>query len=402
MMTRARAKLPRPRDRKTRMPTVKSHGAAYLLLVGLSAVATMLNACEEQKQETAAPPPPAVDVAEVTVQDVPIVMEFSGTLTPIQRVEIVPRVSGYIVSRNFTEGTLVKKDDLLYQIDPRPYQSTLDQAKAQLQTTRADLEFWSSEVGRYERLVKSGGVSQEKLDATIANRNKYMAQASENEANIASAELNLKFTRINAPMDGRVQQTRVFEGANVTAQQSVLTEIVQLDPINVVFSVTQSKAYELQRLQTAGTGYPIEKMVVRLRLADGTPYQTAGKIDFVSAKTNATTDSVVVRGVLANHRDAKAGYSFLPGQYVPVLLTVGSLPGALLVPRVALIQNQVGTFVFVVGSDNKVERRKIEIGRAHKDLRVVTKGLTKGERVVVAGLQKIKDGMTVEVKAGKK
>lgn len=376
-------------------------GAGNLLLAGFTAVAAMLGACEEQKQEAKAPPPPVVDVAEVTAQDVPISMEFSGTLTAIQRVEVVPRISGYIVSRNFTEGTVVEKGDLLYRIDPRPYQAAFDEAKAQLEITKADLEFWTSEVGRYERLVKSGGVSQEKLDATIANRNKYRAQVAENEANIASAALNLDFTKISSPMAGRIQQTHVFEGANVTAQHSVMTEIVQLDPINVVFSVTRSEVHEVQRLQEAGNGYPIEKMVVHLRLPDGTLYRSPGKIDFISARINVTTDSMAVRGVVANHKNEELGYSFLPGQYVPVLLTVGNLPGALMVPRVALIQNQAGTFAFVVGSDNKAERRKIEVGQVYKGLRVVTKGLTKGERVVVAGLQKVKDGMTVEVRASK-
>jgi RND family efflux transporter MFP subunit len=384
------------------MSNLQSRSAKYLVVGGLMAVATMLAACEEQKKEAAAPPPPTVNVAEVATQDVPIVMEFSGTLDAIQRVEIVPRVSGYIMSRHFTEGAFIKKGDLLYEIDPRPYQNTLDQAKAQLQTTRADLKFWASEVERYERLVKSGGVSQEKLEATIANRNKYTAQVSENEANIASAELNLSFTKINAPMDGRIQQTTVFEGANVSQQQSVLTEIVQLDPINVIFNVTRNEAYEVQRLQAAGTGYAIDKMTVQLRLPDRTLYPSVGKIDFVSAKINATTDSAIVRGILPNHRDEKVGYTFLPGQYVPVLLTAGSIPDALVIPSVALIQTQAGIFVFVVGSDNKVERRKIEIGRAYKDLHVVTKGLEKGEKVVVAGLQKIKNGLTVEVKAAEK
>jgi RND family efflux transporter MFP subunit len=402
MISLARAKILRPRNGMGRMQNLQSRSAKNLVVGALVAVATMLAACEEQQKQAATPPPPTVNVAEVVTQDVPIVMEFSGTLDAIQRVEIVPRVSGYIMARHFTEGAFINKGDLLYEIDPRPYQATLDQAKAELETTRADLKFWTSEVERYERLVKSGGVSQEKLEATIANRNKYTAQVSENQANIASAALNLGFTKINAPMDGRIQQTRVFEGANVSQQQSVLTEIVQVDPINVIFNVTRNEAFEVQKLQAAGTGYPIDKMTVQLRLPDGTLYPSIGRIDFVSARIDATTDSALVRGVLANHRDEKVGYTFLPGQYVPVLLTAGSIPNALVIPSVALIQTQAGTFVFVVGSDNKVERRKIEIGRVHKDLRVVTKGLEKGEKVVVAGLQKIKNGMTVEVKPAKK
>jgi RND family efflux transporter MFP subunit len=402
MISLRRAKSPRAGEGTRRRPRPASRGARSLPFAGLASLAALLAACEEQKQPAAAPPPPTVEVAEVASQDVPIVIEFSGTLKAIQRVEIVPRVSGYVMSRHFTEGGFVEKGDLLYEIDPRPYQSQLDQAKAALQTTKAELEFWTSEAARYERLVKSGGVSQEKLEATVANRNKYTAQISENEASIASAALDLGYTKIHAPMDGRIQQTHVFAGANVTQQQSVLTEVVQLDPIHVIFNITRSEAFEVQKLQTEGTGYPIDEMVVHLRLADGTLYRSPGKIDFVSAKINATTDSAVVRGVLPNHRDEKVGYSFLPGQYVPVLLTVGSLSGALVIPRVALIETQAGTFVFVVGDDGKVARKKVEVGRVHKDLRVVTKGLAKGEKVVVAGLQKIKDGMTVEVKAAGK
>ena len=201
------------------------------------------------------------------------------------------------------------------------------------------------------------------------------------------------------PFDGRVQQTRVNPGANVTEQQDVLTEVIQLDPIQVIFNVTRTEAFEVQKLQAQDIAYPVEDMVVELFLPDGSLYEQKGKIDFVGAEIDPTTDTVLARGSLPNTHSAKGVLNLLPGQYVPVQVTVGVIPKALVVPEAAVVETQEGDFVYVIGDDNKIERRKVEFGRSYDHLRVVTSGLKAGEKLVMEGIQKVKAGVTVALQA---
>jgi membrane fusion protein (multidrug efflux system) len=351
------------------------------------------------KKQAVKPAPPDVQVTEVRQGKVPIVMEFSGTIKAIKIVDIIPRVSGYINERHFEEGTFVKKDDPLYTIDPRPYQARLDADKAQLKLDQATLAFWKKETKRYQSLVKQGAASREKTEATIAKRDELLAKVAKDKANIENAQLNLDFTNITAPFDGRIQETRINVGNLVQQQRDVLTTLVQMDPVYVVFNISRGDVFNIQLLKRQGKLFETEDMRIEIQLPDGSMYSRQGKVNFISYQINPTTDTVLVRGIIANNKDQAVGdYDLIPGQYAPVRLIVGQNPAALLIPQPALVESQIGKQVFVVNADNKVESRSVEVGRGYQGQWIIKKGLKKGEKIIVEGTQKVRPGVVVNAK----
>ncbi|MGD9290394.1 MAG: efflux RND transporter periplasmic adaptor subunit, partial [Desulfobacterales bacterium] len=336
----------------------------------------LLTGCDgKAEKQPAKPAPPDVQVAEVIQGKVPIVREFSGTIKAIKTVDIIPRVSGYIDERYFEEGTFVKKGDPLYLIDPRPYKAKLDAYKAQLKLDQAGLAFWQKETKRYESLAKQGAASKEKTEGTIAKRDELLATVAKDKADIENAKLDLSFTRITAPFDGRVQETRINVGNLVQQQRDVLTTLVQLDPVYVVFNISRSHVFEIQLLKRQGKLFEIADMRIEIQLPDGSTYSQQGQVNFISFQINPATDTVLVRGIIANKKDQAVGdYDLIPGQYAPVRLILGEDPAALLIPQPALVESQIGRQVFVVNADNKVESRSVEIGRGYQGQWVIKKG----------------------------
>jgi membrane fusion protein (multidrug efflux system) len=369
-------------------------------LAPLGLIVLLTVTCDgKAKKQPVKPAPPDVQVTEVAQGKVPIVMEFSGTIKAIKIVDIIPRVSGYIDERQFEEGTFVKKDDPLYLIDPRPYKARLDADKAQLKLDRAGLAFWQKETKRYTKLVKQGAASKEKTEGTIAKRDELLATVAKDKANIENAQLDLDFTNITAPFDGRIQETRINVGNLVQQQRDVLTTLVKLDPVYVVFNVSRSHVFEIQLLKRQGKLFETKDMRVEILLPDGSTYTRQGKINFISFQINPTTDTVLVRGIIPNNKDRAVGdYDLIPGQYAPVRLILGQDPAALLIPQPALVESQIGKQVFVVNQDNKVESRSVEVGRGYQGQWVIRKGLKKGEKVIVEGTQKVRPGMVVNSK----
>ncbi len=366
-------------------------GVLLFLLIGCDGKA---------KKQAVKPSPPDVQVAEVTPRKVPIVMEFSGTIKAIKIVDIIPRVSGYINERHFEEGTFVKEGDPLYLIDPRPYKAQLDAYNAQLKLDQASLTFWRKETKRYQSLVKQGAASREKTEATIAKRDEALATVAKDKANIENAQLDLSFTNITAPFDGRIQETRINVGNLVQKQRDVLTTLVQMDPVYVVFNISRSDVFNIQLLKRQGKLFEIKDMRIEILLPDGSTYTRQGMVNFISYRINPTTDTVLVRGIIENNKDQGIGdFDLIPGQYAPVRLIVGQDPAALLIPQPALVESQIGKQVFVVNQDNKVESRSVEIGRGYQGQWVIRKGLKKGERVIVEGTQKVRPGVVVNAKA---
>ena len=370
-----------------------------LAALGLTILLTV--ACDgKAKKQAVKPQPPDVAVAEVVQEKVPIVMEFSGTIKAIKTVDIVPRVSGYIEKRYFEEGTIVKTGDPLYLIDPRPYKARLDAYMAQLKLDQAALAFWEKETKRYGSLVKQGAASKEKTEGTIAKRDEMLATVEKDKADIENAALDFSFTKITAPFNGRTQETRINVGNLVQQQRDVLTTLVQMDPIYVVFNISRNQVYEIQKQKRQGKVLPVEEMRTEVLQPDGSKYPHEGKINFISFRINPTTDSVLVRATLPNRKSGgTGGYDLIPGQYAPVRLILGENANALLIPQPALVESQIGKQVFVVNADNKVETRKVEIGRGYQGQWIIKKGLKKGEKVIVEGTQKVRPGMVVKPKA---
>lgn len=360
----------------------------------------LLIGCDgKAKKQAVKPPPPDVLVTEVTQGAVPIVMEFSGTIKAIKTVDIVPRVSGFIDKRYFKEGSLVKKGDPLYLIDPRPYKARLDAYEAQLKLDQAALDFWEKETRRYTSLAKQGAASKEKKENATSQRNELRAKVEKDEADIVNAKLDLSFTAVTAPFDGRIQQTRINVGNLVQEQRDVLTTLVQMDPVYVVFNTSRSRIFEIQLLKQQGKLFETEEMRIEILLPDGSTYTRQGRINFISFQINPTTDSVLIRGTISNNQDRGLGdYDLIPGQYAPVRLILGQDPAALLIPQPALVESQIGNQVFVVNQDQKVEARSVEVGRGYQGQWVIKKGLKKGEKVIVEGTQKVRPGVEVNSK----
>ncbi len=370
------------------------------ILAALGLILLLTVACDgKAKKQPVKPAPPDVQVTEVTEGKVPIIREFSGTIKAIKTVDIIPRVSGYINERHFEEGTFVKKDDPLYLIDPRPYKSQLDAYQAQLKLDQAGLAFWQKETKRYKKLVKQGAASKEKTEGTVAKRNEALATVAKDKANIENAQLDLSFTDITAPFDGRIQQTRINVGNLVQKQRDVLTTLVQMDPVYVVFNISRSDFFEIQLLKRQGKLFETKDMRIEILLPDGSEYTLQGKINFISYQINPTTDTVLVRGIIANKKDQGVGdFDLIPGQYAPVRLILGQDPAALLIPQPALVESQIGKQVFVVNQENKVESRSVEVGRGYQGRWIIKKGLKKGEKIIVEGTQKVRPGVVVNAK----
>jgi membrane fusion protein (multidrug efflux system) len=341
-------------------------------------------------------PPPRVQVAEVAQQTIPITMEFSGTAKAVKSVDIIPRVSGYIMERHFTEGDYVKEGAPLYLIDPRTYQADLDAAQAKLERDKASLAFWEKEVVRFTRLAKKGAGSMEDKEKAVAHRDETKATISQDQAKLDNAQLDLGFTKIDAPFTGRIQQTRINVGQLVEQQKDVLTTLVQIDPIHVVFNVSRTRAYEIQQLRREGLGMrTLADYKADLRLPDGSLYPHQGTLDFVSSKVDPTTDTLTVRAVFPNPHTEGRDSTLIVGQYVPVMLHVGHRD-ALLIPQPALVQSQAGDHVYVL-KDGKVEHRAVRVDGAFQQDWVIADGLKAGEQVVVQGVQKVRGGMPVTV-----
>ncbi len=385
------------------MPTMKPGRmtATRMLTAAAGVCLLLLTGCSDKPGETVAPPPPPdVLVAEVTQQTVPIIMSFSGTVKSIKSVDIIPRVSGFIEARYFEEGTYVNEGDPLYLIDPRPFQAALDAEKAQLKEHEASAVFWKSEEQRYTKLAKVGAGSVEDKEKAIARRAEMLAKIEEDKANIETAQLNLGYTNITAPFSGRIQDTRINVGQLVHEQQDILTTLKQIEPIYVIFHVSRRQVSRIQRLRREGLVFESYRdFIVEVDLANRTRYSKPGKMSYISAQIDPTTDTMEFRAEFPNPLVKREQIALIPGQYVPVHLTVGEDPDTLLVPGPALVQSQVGTQVFVVNEENKVESRTVEVGRAYQHQWIITKGLKKGDRVIYQGLQKVRPGMVVNVRS---
>lgn len=341
------------------------------------------------------PPPPTVTVSEVKAQTAPIIRTFNGTIQAVKTVQIIPQVTGYLKKRSFTEGALVKEGDPLYLIDPRPFEAALAEAQAQLEDDQASADFYAKEAARYEKAEEKAATSVQLMQQAQASLAEAKATVAKDKAAIESAKLNLEYTNITAPFTGRIQTTQENIGALVTAEQTVLTTLVQIDPIYVEFSISRREMFELQGL--LGSDFLFDPEVrVSLILPDGKDYGEKGKIDFAASQVNPLTDSVLVRAVIPNKGGDGPDLDLVSGQYAQVNVFLAEQPNAIVIPREALIQTQSGPHVYVVGADNKAEMRMIELDRVYAQYQIVRSGLKPGEKVIVSGLQSVKDGLTVK------
>jgi RND family efflux transporter MFP subunit len=342
-----------------------------------------------------APPPPQVSVATVLEKRVKDWDEFTGRLQAVETVEIRPRVSGYIDKVAFTEGSLVKRGALLFVIDPRPYQAEYDRAAADVKRYKTALELGSIELVRVQRLKDSGAVSQEELDERKSTVAQAEANVAGSQAALEAAALNLNFTRVTSPIDGRVSRAEVTRGNLVTGGingGTLLSSVVSMDPIYIYFDADEQSylryakmAREGERSSSRETGNPVQ-----VGLADEEGFPHAGTMDFVDNQLNPQTGTIRGRAVLPN-KDGQ----FTPGLFARVQLLGSGEYSAILIEDRAVNTDQSQKYVLLLGANNQIEYRKVKLGRVIDGLRVVREGLKAGDVIVVNGAQRVHPGVTV-------
>jgi membrane fusion protein (multidrug efflux system) len=344
------------------------------------------------------PPPPEVVVATVRVGAVPDRREYVGNVRAVEAVEVRARVRGYLIEQRFADGQLVKKGDLLFRIDPSTYQVALAGAKGDLARARATAEGARREFTRAEQLVKDDVASISTLDARRAERDAAEAEIASAEARVRGAELNLSYTTVHAPLAGRIGRALVDVGNLVgeSGQDTVLAQIVQVDPIHVDFAPTERDRLGVLREIAKGRFAPqSEGVPVKLLLGDGTPYPHDGVIDFVDPTIEPTRGTVAVRARVPNPEG-----NLKPGEFVRVVVVRPDITDALLVPQRAVQDQQGGSYVLVVKPDDTIESRSVTLGVAHDGMQQIARGVSAGERVVIEGLQKARPGQKVAAREG--
>lgn len=348
---------------------------AKMALLGVLLLATMAG-CDAQGQDSAAPPPaPEVEVAEVKAEQITLWGAFSGRVEAPQTVELRPRVSGYIDQVAFGEGELVREGDVLFVIDPRPYKASEALAQAEVARARSQLTLAGSEAARSEQLWERKAISREEFEQRRAAKD--MAQAAVSAANAAlqSAQLDLEYTQVKAPVSGRIGRAQVTKGNLATADNTLLSTLVSVDPLHVYFESDQ---------QTAQDNPHGDTVPVRVGLPGGSDFPYQGQLDFIDNHYNPRTGTLQYRAQIANPDGA-----LRPGQFARVEMPVASAGAALLVDQKAVLTDQDRRYVYVLDDENRAQRRVVKTGRSTDGLLVITDGLTAGERVVVNGLQKI-------------
>jgi len=363
--------------------------ASYVLL--FSCFLLFLGGCSSGKA-TSAPPPTVVEVATVVQQDTPIYSEWVAILDGYVNAQIQPHVSGYIVRQNYKEGSVVRKGDVLFQIDPRPFKAAVDQAKGQLAQAEAQLGKASLDVQRDTPLAQARAIAQSQLDTEIQAKLGAQALVQAAKANVEQAQLNLEWTQVTSLINGIAGIAQVQIG-NLVGPSSVLTSVSQVDPIKAYFTVSEQEFTEFHR--RFPTEQSVEeqrrRMPLQLLLADGSVYERPGTIYFADREVNPATGAIRIAGVFPNPNNL-----LRPGGYGRVRASAKTQSGALLVPQRAVIELQGSRQVAVVGNDNKVSIRPITVGERVGKLWIVTEGLKPGERVVVEGLMKVRDGAPVK------
>jgi RND family efflux transporter MFP subunit len=329
----------------------------------------------------------------VVQQDTPIYTEWVAVLDGFVNAQIQPHVSGYIIRQNYKEGSVVRKGDVLFEIDPRPFKAALDQAKGQLAQAEAQFGKAKLDVERDTPLAQEKAIAQSQLDTEIQAKLGAAALVQAAKANVEQAELNVEWTKVTSLVTGIAGIAQVQIG-NLVGPSSILTSVSQVDPIKAYFTVSEQQFTDFHRR------YPTEASVaeqrrripLQLLLADGSTYEHPGTIYFADREVNPSTGAIRIAGVFPNPTNL-----LRPGGYGRVRASVRTQEGALLVPQRAVIELQGSQQVAVVGPDAKVSIRPVKVGDRVGNLWIVTEGLKAGEHVVVEGLQKVRDGSAVQI-----
>ena len=362
--------------------TMQERRSWVLALLGAAFAATLHGGSAAAQQGA---PPPAVLVQPAELKPISDQAEFIGRAAAVDKVELRARVKGFLGPRKFKDGDMVKEGQVLFLIEPEPYQAAVDQKKAQRDAAKAALTNADLQLFRAEELLRSKTGTQVTYDQRLSEQLQAKAQLEDASAQLRDAEIQLSYTQIKSPIDGRIGRAAVSPGNIVGPDSGVLATVVSESPIRVLFSITQRELLDARRGSSSG-----DSLVVLLRLADGSIYKEKGKLDFIDVTADAKTDGQVVRAVFDN----KDGL-LTDGQTVRVIVEDEQIPTVIAVPQAAIAQDQSGAYLFVVNDKNVAEQKRVKVGVARDGLVAITEGLKAGERVIVQGQQRVRPGMTV-------
>lgn len=361
----------------------------HSLIAGL---VILLAACDQNSNSQAGASAPEVGVKTLQAESVMLENQLSGRVTGTMVSEVRPQVAGIIKKRLFTEGDEVKAGQVLYQIDPATYQASYDQAVAQLKNAQALVKSSKLKAERYATLVKDNGVSRQDADDALATYQQNIASVAEYRAAVESARINLDYTRVRAPISGRIGISSVTPGALVTASQdTVLATIRQLDPIYVDLTQSSVQLLKLKR-QQASLQKGDAPVPVTVKLEDGTAYSHSGKLELAEVAVDEATGTVTLRAVFPNPE-----HELLPGMYVRANVASGTKNDAILAPQQGITRDARGNgTALVVDKDNKVESREVVTDRVIGNKWLITSGLQSGDKLIVEGTAKVQAGMSVK------
>ena len=365
----------------------------YLRGLGSAVIAMLLASCDN-----AAPQAPAVSAADVVVKSISQWDSFNGRIEAVESVQLRPRVSGYIEKVNYTDGQEVKKGEVLFTIDDRTYRAALEQAQATLARAKTQASLARSEANRTDKLVNTNVVSREEWEQRRSAATQAQADIQAAQAAVDAAQLNLDFTKVTAPIDGRASRALITSGNLVTAgdSASVLTTVVSQKTVYVYFDVDESTYLHYQNLARSGQGAASNHLALPVEIGlvgeDGYPHQ--GKVDFLDNQLTPSTGTIRMRALLDNTQR-----QFIPGLFARVRLPGSAEFQATLIDDKAVLTDQDRKYVYIVDKDGKAQRRDIKPGRLAAGLRIVQQGLNPGDKVIVEGLQKVfMPGMPVNAK----
>jgi membrane fusion protein, multidrug efflux system len=361
--------------------------APRLVLASLLVLA--IAGCDEKKPAPAAgaAPPPAVLVVTAAEQPVTQGTEFVGRVEALERVDIRARVTGFLRERTFVEGQVVQAGDMIFQIEPEPFEAEVALKQAAIDRARAELHNAELQVARGRELIRTNAIPQSTLDQRIAEQQTAAAAVSGAQAELQRAQIQLGYTQIVSPIAGRIGRAALTPGNVVGPDSGVLTSVVRQDQMRVAFPVTQRQILDFRR---KAAGQAVEQVQVRVKLSDGTTFDQVGKVNFLDVQTDKATDSVLVQALFPNPQALLSD-----GQFVGVVVEAEAPKQAILIPQSAVQVDQAGAFLLVVGEGNKVEQKRVKLGRGPTGQQVVEEGLAVGALVITEGAQRARPGAVV-------
>ena len=361
-----------------------------ILFSGLTLLSTGCN-----RQEAPSPPPPKVTVSQPLVRELIEWDEYTGRLEAVDSVEVRARVNGYLESIHFKDGQIVKKGDLLFVIDPRPYQAEMDQAKAELKLANARLQLAHDNLARAKKLLSARAISEEEADTRASDERVAQATVEQSEASVEAAKLNVEYTQVTAPISGRISRKLVTEGnlINGGTGGTLLTTIVSLDPIYCYAEADEQSYLKYTRLAQEGKR-PSSRQVrnpAYLALADETGFPHKGYVDFVDNQLDPSTGTIRGRGIFPN-----PDLTLTPGLFARIRIPGSGKYEAILIPDEAIGSDQSERFIMIVNNQNTTERRKVVLGPIVNGLRIIREGVNPGDWVIVKGMQRARPGVKVD------